>query len=292
MNISLENQVAVVTGGSRGIDANVEKNMKNLLGILAVVCLGLVSFAAPAALLGAQQTSPPSSPPPLPSRISPKAQELLNHAIQALGGPAFLNFKSVSTTGRVFAFSNGRMAGVEPFQSAYEPPAKRRFKYGKGKPVTLINNGDQAWELDRYGQTHQLPEQVRQWKIANRFGLDNLLRSLIKEAGVLILDHGVDFVANQPAYVIDINDAQNVHIRLYLRKSNYLPLRVTYRVQNSITRDWDDYIDDYSNYQRFDGVMTPMNISRSLNGDRIGQVYRNKASYNATLPANYFEPSR
>jgi len=268
---------------------SVGDSKKTLLGILiCVVCLWLATFAAPAASLQAQQA--PSSP--LPSRISPKAQELLNQAIQAMGGPAFLNFTNLETTGRVFAFSNGQMAGVQPFKSVYAPPDKRWFRYGKGKPVTLINNGGQAWELDQYGLVHQLPEQARQWKIANRYGLDNIFRTLIKEAGVLILDHGVDFVANQPAYVIDIIDAQNVHVRLYLRKSSNLPLRATYRVQNPATHDGDDYVDDYSDYQRFDGIMTPMNIGRQLNGERIGEVYRNKASYNQKVPANYFEPSR
>lgn len=244
-----------------------------------------MTFAGPWALFGAQKASPPS----LPSRISPKAQELLDHAIQALGGPAFLSFKNISTTGRVFAFSRGQMAGVEPYKSTYEPPDKRRFTYGKGKPVTLINNGDQAWELDQYGVTHQLPEQVRQWKIVNRYSLDNLFRSVIKQTGVLILDHGVDFVTNQPVYVIDIIDAQNVHIRLYLGKSTYLPLRTTYRVQDSITQDWDDYVDDYSDYQNVSGIQTPMNIGRRMNGDRIGEVYRSSARYNTTIPANYFE---
>jgi hypothetical protein len=269
--------------------SSVGKNTKSPTGIPAcVACFCLMSFAAPSASLRAQQASSPS----LPSRISPKAQELLNQAIQALGGPAYLTFKNISTTGRVFAFSNGQMAGVEPFKSVYEPPDKRRFAYGKGKPVTLINNGDQAWELDQYGLVHQLPEQVRQWKIANHYGLDNLFRSLIKQTGVLILDHGVDFVSNQPVYVIDIIDAQDVHINLYLHKSTYLPLRVTYRVQNSITQDWDDYVDDYSDYQRFDGIATPMNIGRTLNDDRIGQVFRGSARYNVTVQANYFEPPR
>lgn len=265
--------------------SSVVKDKMNLSKILAcAACFCLVSTASP----GAQQ-KPPST---LPSRISPKAQQLLDHAIQALGGPAFLNYKNIATTGRVFAFSYGQMAGVEPYKSTYEPPDKRRFRYGKGKPVTLINNGQQAWELDQYGLVHQLPDEVRRWKIANHYGLDNLFRSLIKQPGVLILDHGVDFVANQPVYVIDIFDAENVSIRLYLRKPGYLPLRVTYRLQNSSTEDFDDYVDDYSDYQRFAGIETPMNITRMLNGERIGEVYRNSARYNQTLPANYFEPPR
>jgi hypothetical protein len=252
--------------------------------------LVLASTLATAGAVGAQQAPAQTSTPALPSRISPKAQDLLNHTIQALGGPAFLNFKNVSTAGRVFGFSYGQMAGVYPYKSVEEPPDKRRFTYGKGKPVTLINNGKEAWELDQYGLVHQLPEKVQQWEIANRYSLTNLLRRIIKENGVLILDHGVDFVANQPAYVIDIFDARNVRIELYLRKSNYLPLRVAYRIQNATSQDWDEYTDDYNDYQAFGGVMTPMNIDRRLNGDRIGAVYRNKVSYNVDVPANYFQP--
>jgi hypothetical protein len=254
-----------------------------------LVCAAWIGLAAATASWAAQQQP---SPPALPSRISPRAQDLLNQAIQALGGQAFLTYMNVTTEGRVFGFSRGEMAGVEPFKSTYAPPDKRRFTYGKGKPVTLINNGDDAWEVDQYGLTHQLPEQVRQWKIANHYNLDNLFRTIIKAPGILVLDHGVDFVANQPVYVIEIVDADQTRIQLYLQKSTYLPLRVAYRIQNPTTQDWDDYVDDYGDYQRFDGIMTPMNITRTLNGERIGEVYRNKASYNATLPANYFEPPR
>jgi len=264
-----------------------------VMGIMArATCLAMLTLAGPAASHGAQQAPAQKSSTVLPSRISPKAQEILNHAIQALGGPAFLNFKNVSTSGRVFGFSYGKMASVYPYKSTYAPPDKRRFTYGKGKPVTLINNGNEGWELDKYGLVHQLPEKVRQWEIANRYSLTNLLRRVIKEGGVLILDHGVDFVANQPSYVIEIFDARNVRIQLYLRKPNFLPLRVTYRIQNSTTQDWDEYVDEYSDYQAFDGIMTPMNIDRQLNGERVGAVYRNKARYNVNVPANYFHPPR
>jgi hypothetical protein len=273
-----------------GTSSVVSKSKAILATIACAVFTWTLALRTPAGSLGAQQAPAQTSPTALPSRISPKAQQLLDQAIKMMGGPAFLNYKNMSSSGRVFGFSNGEMAGVQPYKSIYEPPDKRRFSYGKSKPVTLINNGDEAWQLDQYGLTHQLPDQVRQWKIANHYSLDNLLRSIIKEGGVLVLDHGVDFVTNQPAYVIDITDSQNVHLHLYLRKDNYLPLRVIYRLQNSSTQDWDDYVDDYSDYQRFDGIMTPMNIGRSLNGERIGAVYRNKASYNVTVPANYFQP--
>jgi hypothetical protein len=272
--------------------SSVDNKRSAFLSTIALAGLCAFAVSTTGSALRAQQAPVTAPAAALPSRISPKAQQLLDQAVQALGGPAFLNFKNVSTSGRVFGFSNGEMAGVQPFKSIYAPPDKRRFTYGKSKPVTLINNGDDAWQVDQYGLAPQLPEQVRQWKISNHYSLDNLLRSIVKESGVLVLDHGVDFVANQPAYVIDITDAQNVQLRLYLRKDNYLPLRVTYSLDNPRTQDRDEYVDDYSDYQRFDGIMTPMNIVRTLNGDRIGAAYRNRASYNVSVPANYFQPSQ
>lgn len=261
------------------------KDVKRFWAILALAgCFLAVSIAA----FGGQQ----NATPPLPSRISPQAQQLLNRTIQALGGQAFLDYKTITTAGHVFAISYGQTAGYAPFKSTFEPPDKRRFSYGKGKPVVLINNGDQAWELDRLGRTHQNPRQVRSWEIANRYSLDNLLRYRIHEPGVLILTSGVDFVDNQPVDVVDIIDSQNIRIRVYIHRTAYLPVRITYRVQNPNNHEWEDYADDYSDYQKFQGIATPMHITRFLDGERIAELFRSSATYNRPVPSDYFEPSR
>jgi hypothetical protein len=250
------------------------------------VCL--LTLAGAVASYGGQQKAGPA----LPSRISPQAQALLDRTIQALGGAAFLNYTTISTTGHVFAFSYGQTAGYAPFKSVFEPPDKQRFSYGKGQPVILINNGDQAWELSRLGRLHQNPDEVRGWNVANRYRLDNLLRYRIHETGVLILVGSVDFVDNQNVDTIDIIDAQDVHVELYIHRTTYLPVRVAYRVQNPNTQDWEDYADDYSDYQTFQGINTPMHIGRYLDGERIGELFRASVRYNEALPPNVFEPVR
>ena len=95
------------------------------------------------------------NPAEVPSRIDPKAQQVIDRVIRALGGPAFLKMKRLTTRGRIFSITDESTSGFAPFESAVEYPDKRRFSYGKRPPVILINNGDQAWELDRYGQTAQ-----------------------------------------------------------------------------------------------------------------------------------------
>ena len=246
-----------------------------------------------ASTLCAQAPTAPASQeknPPAASRIDPKAQEVLNKAIQSLGGEAFLQAKSVYMRGRTYAISEDSASGVVPFESTVEFPDKRRFSYGKDKPITLINDGEHGWQIDRYGMVRQPLEQVRRWKNGARYGYENLLRRVIREDGVLVQDAGRDFTDNLAARVVTITDAQQVQIRVYLSTVNSLPIRVTYRVQNPETHDWEEFGEMYSDYRDFQGIQTPRHVTRSLDGDRYSEVFRNVVEYNREIPANYFTP--
>jgi len=247
------------------------------------LCL-IVTAAAYGALNAQQNTVPPSS------RIDPTARALLDRTVQAMGGPAFLRMKSLTTRGRIFAIAEGATAGFAPFQSTVEYPEKRRFAYGKDKPVVLINDGGRGWQMDRYGLIRQPPEQLRRWRVATRYSLENLLRRLIQEPGLLIQDAGVDFVDNLPARVVEIVDTQQVRVMLYLHKTTFLPVRIAYRVQNPETHEWEEFTDVYGDYRKFQDIQTPMHITRFLNGERFSEVFRNTAEYDAAYPANFFQP--
>jgi hypothetical protein len=238
-------------------------------------------------------TSPPQSPPatPPPARIDPKAQQLLDGVIQALGGAAFLRFKTMTTRGRAFSIQDEKTAGMAPYVSSVEFPDKRRFSYGKKEPVILINNGDKAWELDRYGLTAQFPEQAYRWKISNRYSLENLLRLRIHEPGVLILPAGTDFVDNIPTQGIEITESGGETVRLDVNPQTHLPVRIAYRVLNPKTREWDEFADTYGDYRNVQGVMTPMHLARWLNGERVAETFRNTAQYDEEYPPGYFQPS-
>jgi hypothetical protein len=213
---------------------------------------------------------------------------MLDRAIQTMGGQAFLTAKSLSTKGRAFFFQDGATAGVEPYESWVQYPDKRRFSYGKTKPVILINNGDKGWELDRYGLISQPDQQLQGWILSNRYSLENLLRLRINEPGVLIQIGKVDFVDNAPTQGIEITEPGGASVRLDLHRQTFVPSRINYRVRNVKEDAWDDYSDAYSDYRTVDGIQTPMHVTRYLNGDRIGETFRNSAQYNEDYPPNYF----
>jgi hypothetical protein len=212
--------------------------------------------------------------------------------IQGLGGPAFLKVKRLTTRGRIFSIRDEVTTGYAPFESAAEYPDKRRFSYGKNPPVILINNGDQAWELDRYGQTTQAAEPARRWRISNRYSLENLLRLRIHEPGILIQPGGVDFVDNVATQALDMVDAQGTQLKLDLNRQTLLPVRVTYRVQDPQTGDWTEFEDVYSDYKNIQGIMTPMHVARFLDEERVSEIFRSFAHYDDEYPSTYFQPVR
>jgi hypothetical protein len=252
-----------------------------LLGIIGGIGLAIcaISVALPAQQPATRQPE---------SHIDPQARQMLDRTIQALGGQAFLNAKSLTSRGRVFFFQDGATAGLEPYESWMQYPDKRRFSYGKTKPVILINNGDKGWELDRYGLIAQPDQQLLSWNLSTRYGLENLLRLRINEPGVLIQVGKMDFVDNVPTQGLEITALGGISIRLDLHRQSLLPTRITYRIRNVKEDAWDEYSIAYSDYKSFDGIQTPMHIYRSLNGERVGETFLSYAHYNEDYPANYF----
>ncbi len=281
------------SGRAHGLPAQAGTKSVPWLPLLPALCLLPSAFclllASP--LQQTPGTGAGQGPPALPSRVDPKAQQLLDRTIHALGGPRFLGFKTLTTKGRIFAIEEGATSGLAPFQSAVEYPDKRRFTYGKSKPVTLINNGDREWELDKYGLTHQLPEQVFRWKVSNRYSLENLIRLRVREPGVLIQDSGVDFVDNVPTRVLEVVGTDRAQVKLHLHQQSLLPVRIDYRVLNPQTREWEEYWDAYGDYQTVQGIQTPMRITRFRDGERVLETFRNTARYDDNYPAGYFEPT-
>lgn len=231
----------------------------------------------------------PPAPPTRPAIIDPKAKQLLDQSIAALGGQAFLGFKTLTTKGRAFSISDETTTGMAPFQNWMQYPDKRRFSYGKGKPVIAVFNGGDGWELDQYGIMALPVNEVRRWVETNRYSLENLLRLRINEPGILIQPAGADFIENVAVAVVDIVDARQTHVKLYLDKRSHLPVRISYQLVNPKTDQQDEYADDYADYQMFQGIETPMRIGRFINDERVSETFRNSAQYNEDYPPSYFQ---
>ena len=234
----------------------------------------------------------PSSPSTLPVRIEPKAQQILDRTILALGGATFLNAKTMTTHGTLGSGGSGAGAGIVYFDSLVQFPDKRRLTYGlakKGKPIVVINNGDQGWEIDRMGTVNLDTGDIRTWRFNNRYSLENVFRLRIHESGTLVQTAGVDFVDNVTVNVLDMVDARETQVKLCLSTQTGLPVRISYRKWNAEVNDWDEYSDIYGNYATYQGITVPKQISHLQNDRRVSEVFRDSAVFNETYPPGIFD---
>src|ERR1700687_1386034 len=127
--------------------------MKNLLTLLRLTLLWLTMFVltfastlAPSAF--AQTNSTPATapathaappPPAVADPSSQKARQLLDQMIAALGGQAWLTYKTTEQQGRSYTFYQGKStsAGVL-YWRFYEYPDKERRELTKQRDVVYI----------------------------------------------------------------------------------------------------------------------------------------------------------
>lgn len=269
--------------------------LKQVAALALSLWVGAVALSAvrgqsqTAATTTPSQAAAPSNPSTLPVRIEAKAQQILDRTIQALGGAAFLNAKTLTTHGTLGSGSGG---GIVYFDSQVQFPDKRRLTYGlgkKGKPIVVINNGDQGWEIDRMGTVSLDTEDVSSWRFNNRYSLENVLRLRIHEPGTLVQAAGVDFVDNVAVNVLDMVDARQTQVKLYLSTQTGLPVQISYRKWYAEINDWDEYSDIYGNYGTYQGITVPKQISHLRNDRRVSEVFRSSAVFDETYPPGIFD---
>ena len=94
-----------------------------------------------------------------PAESAAKAKKLIQRAIGALGGEAYLKARDVYCEGRYAQFSSqGGLSGYERVFDFVMFPDKNRTEYSKKRNIIYVNNGDKAWSLDR-GGVEELPEE-------------------------------------------------------------------------------------------------------------------------------------
>lgn len=113
-----------------------------------------------------------------PSRDD-KAEGILQKAVEALGGKAYLEVKTIIGRGFYTQFQDGRPDLPTAFVDYLVLPDRQRTEFrGAGKLTVQSNTGDAGWIYDGAARTlrDMKPDQVADFQRALRTSLDNILR--------------------------------------------------------------------------------------------------------------------
>lgn len=225
----------------------------------------------------------------MPEQSAAKAKQLLDQAIDALGGSAYLNVRDVTCTGRLGSFDHaGELTGFGQFIDYAIPPDKERQENLPKRNIIEVYNGDKGWDLDRGGVSEAPRVDLVDFKEESQIDLDHILRHRIHEPGMIFRYGGPDIVDLKEADWVELVDVDNRTIRIALSASTHLPIRKVVDTRDPKTRMKSEEIEYYSNYHPLSGVQTPLQITRERNGIKIFQVFFSKCDYNTGVSDSLF----
>jgi hypothetical protein len=254
------------------------------------LALLIVSAFAVSCVAAQSNTGATAQNAPVAQENAGKAQAIVNQAIQALGGQAYLNLQNMSQQGRTYSFHRGEAtsAGVL-FWRFVKFPDRERVEMTKQRDVAYVYNGDKGYEVTFKGtaalDTKILDEYLRR----REHSLEWVLRRWINEPGVALFYDGPAVAADKPADQISILNSKNDSVTLYFDTTTHLPVKKTYswRDPSDNLRNTEDEI--YDAYRPTQGIMTPYSVTRFYNGEMSNQRFLNTVTYKDALNDTMFD---
>ena len=282
--------------------------MKQFLPILILVCSAWPQAGEPARPASPQATpqasaqaggsAPVTSAPAKSPTISAdqenarKARALIDQAIQALGGQAYLTIRDREMQGRSYSFHHGRPSnGGVIFWGFSEYPDKERIELTKERDVTELYVGDKGYELTYKGVHPSEKQDLEDYLRRRRFSLDNMLRNWVNDPGVVLLFEGFAIAAQHPSQQVTLINAQDESVTLYFDNDSHLPVKKTFKWRDPVDRQNNLEEEVYENYRAVSGIMAPYNVTRFFNGDMASQRFLNSVTINQGLDPTMFDPN-
>jgi hypothetical protein len=217
-----------------------------------------------------------------------KAAQSIDQMIDALGGEAFLDVQDIHTTGRFFGFTRGDLSSSDIFSDYIKFPDMERTEFGTlNKKSITINRGKEGWKI--VGKREAEPRgaaEGEEFLKGFQTGMDYVLRFVVKERQTTIQIVGAEIIDFKRVDVLELRDPGKNRITFYIDRDSHLPVKMQVRrTDESKIRE-----EQYNNWHRFHGVMTPMYVSRLTDGVKTMEIHLDNAAYNSGLPDSLFAP--
>jgi hypothetical protein len=256
--------------------------------LLSLLILNLCAITSAAAQDNAGGSTAPSAPAPQDN--SAKAKALIDQAIQALGGSAYLNTQNISQQGRTYSFHRGEATSAGTlFWRFVKFPDRERIELTKQRDVAYVYNGDKGFEVTFKGTAALDDKALNEFLRRRDHSLELVLRKWINEPGVAFFYDGPAVAANKPADQVSVMNSKNDSVTLYFDSTTHLPLKksFTWRDPTDNLRNTEEEL--YDAYRPTQGIMTPYSVTRFYNGEMSNQRFLNTVTYNDALNDSPFD---
>ena len=239
--------------------------------------------------------SPAASPAqaiPTDQGNAQKAKQIIDQAIQALGGEAYLNITDMKTEGRAYSFHHGEPNSMGTvFWRFKKFPDKDRVELTKKRDVIQIYTGDKGYEITYKGvRDLEGKEQLDPYLRRRHYSLEIVLRQWLNQPGVALFYEGQKVAAQKQTDQVTIMNSKNEAVTLNVDINTHLPVKKTYSWRDPADKERNVEDEIFDNYRPIQNIMTPFDTTRIFNGEMQAQTFLTNASYNQGLSDTLFDP--
>jgi hypothetical protein len=243
---------------------------------------------------GSDKTAPPAAAPPSAAAAmanDQKAEQIVERAVQALGGGAYLNVRSVTSRGYYTTFKDGVSGLPLSFVDYIVYPDRERTEFkGAGVKVIQTNTGDTGWLYDGEAKTLQdmTREQVEDFRFAMRTNVDYLLRGFWRKDGARL-----NYVGRREAGLAKRNETvrltypDGLAVEFEFGAQDGLPSKVLYKKKNKEGEESAEE-DRFAQFVAIEGVQMPFIIDHFRAGAQSSRINYNSVEVNRPIPDNLF----
>jgi hypothetical protein len=258
--------------------------------------------------------SGPAAPAPNLNNLenATKARALLDQAIQALGGDAYLNAQNKGEEGRVYSLHHGesRGVGVQYRMFTRYPDQDRLELIGRGNVVVplplvgiivvshekknkndivVVHNGGKGYEITYKGTAPEDPVELAAYLRRHQHSLHTVLQKWIHDPKVALFYDGTAIIDGKGTDQVTLVNGQNDSVTVNMDTYSHLPVKTsfTWRDPDDKQKNVEDEV--YDNYKLVQGINTPHSITRNFNGEMTHQRFINTSQYNLPLSETLFD---
>jgi hypothetical protein len=226
-----------------------------------------------------------------------RGRRVVNEALDALGGKAFLAMEDRVESGRAYSFYREQLQGlsVAKIYTRYLAPepgkvsVRERQNFSKNESYGVLFNDLGAWEITYRGARPLDEKRVQTWRDGTLRNIFYILRQRLNEPGMEFYSQGGDMYENRPVEIVDITDAEGLTVTVYFSASDKLPVRQLLKRRNEQYKDFDKEETIFAKYRDVGGgVKWPFTIRRFRNGEKLFELYSESVQINRNLTDDLF----
>lgn len=240
-------------------------------------------------LLFAQSPAPATS-------VDAKSQQIIDRAIEALGGQKYLGVQTVTGKGFYTAFKDGISQLPARFLDYIAYPDRERTEFSGGGIRTIqTNSGDSGWMFDGAVKkiSDQTPKQVDEFKQGMRTNLEYLLRGYWKKDGGKITYAGRrEAGVGKRNETIRVSFPDDWWIEYEFGAQDGLPAKIIYKRERKDMDSGDMVMmteeDHLFKFITIDGITAPWVIDHFINNKQTSRINYESVQYNQRFADSLF----